>query len=578
MVGKVRLAGDDGPVSEREDDLLRATRALRDEIAAATLPLDLPFVDDARVGRREMLDQLDDYILPRLADLDAPLLAVVGGSTGAGKSTLVNSILRQVVTRSGVLRPTTRACVLVHHPDDAGWFTTPRVLPHLNRVSGADGDDPASVRLVDSTGLPAGIAVLDAPDIDSVVEANRDLARQLLGAADLWIFVTTAARYADAVPWSLLRQSVERGTSVAIVLDRVPAGAEDDIGEHLGEMLVEQGLRHAPVFTITETILDADGLLPAAQTADLRDWLARLGEDSRARGLVVRRTLSGALDSLDRRVADLAEAGSEQVQTLEQMHAIVRSAYGRALDDVSAGMSDGTLLRGEVLARWQEYVGTGEFLKQVEVGFGRLRDRVVAAVKGKPAPAAELGEALQSGVAQLIVANGEGAQLEVARRWRQVPGGAELLQAHPALASEPDDLQERVERLVRDWQADILELVREEGKDRRTSARVLSMGVNATGVVLMLVVFSHTMGTLGGAEIGIAGGSAVLAQRLLEAVFGDQAVRTLATKARRRLLDRADAIYDEQERRLDAIIDTVQVRREQPQALLDAAADLKAVR
>ena len=81
-----------------------------------------------------------------------------------------------------------------------------------------------------------------------------------------------------------------------------------------------------------------------------------------------------------------------------------------------------------------------------------------------------------------------------------------------------------------------------EGKDRRTTARVLSFGVNGIGVVLMLVAFSQTMG-LSGAEVGIAGGSAVLAQRLLEAVFGDQAVRELATKARDELLRRTAELY-----------------------------------
>ena len=43
----------------------------------------------------------------------------------------------------------------------------------------------------------------------------------------------------------------------------------------------------------------------------------------------------------------------------------------------------------------------------------------------------------------------------------------------------------------------------------------------------MVVVFASTAG-LTGAEVGIAGGSAVLGQKLLEAVFGDQAVRRLA--------------------------------------------------
>jgi septin family protein len=148
--------------------------------------------------------QVDDYLLPRLQRLDAPLLVVVGGSTGAGKSTLVNSLVRRQVSRSGVLRPTTRAPVLVHSPVDAHWFTDQRVLPGLARVTGEEEelspDLPiTTVRLVADDALPSGLAILDAPDVDSVVDSNRQLAAQLLAAADLWLFVTTAARYADAV-------------------------------------------------------------------------------------------------------------------------------------------------------------------------------------------------------------------------------------------------------------------------------------------------------------------------------------------------------------------------------------------
>ena len=74
-------------------------------------------------------------MLPRLRRIDAPLLTVVGGSTGAGKSTVVNSLVRAQVTPSGVLRPTTRSPVLVCHPDDVAWFSDTRVLPELTRTS-----------------------------------------------------------------------------------------------------------------------------------------------------------------------------------------------------------------------------------------------------------------------------------------------------------------------------------------------------------------------------------------------------------------------------------------------------------
>ncbi len=180
-------------------------------------------------------------MLPRLRRLDAPLLTVVGGSTGAGKSTVVNSLVREQVTPSGVLRPTTRSPVLVCHPDDLRWFSDTRVLPELTRTSGT-GTDHRTLQLVTSPSLDPGLAFLDAPDIDSVVTANRRLATQLLAAADLWLFVTTAARYADAVPWDVLQTAQERGTALAMLLDRVPPGAEDDIAAHLQEMLAAHGL------------------------------------------------------------------------------------------------------------------------------------------------------------------------------------------------------------------------------------------------------------------------------------------------------------------------------------------------
>ncbi len=581
IVGKAAVPRHDERVSESEGgtQLLQAMRSLRADIGSATFPLNIVGVSQARRDQADLISQLDDYILPRLADLEAPLLAVVGGSTGAGKSTLVNTLAGRVVSRSGVLRPTTRAPVLVHHEQDARWFTTPRVLPNLARVVGGEGvhEDPGTVRLVTSDGLPPGVALVDAPDIDSVVAANRDLARQLLSAADLWIFVTSAARYADAVPWTVLRGAAEKGTSVAIVLDRVPADALDIIGDHLAEMLIAEGLRHAPVFTLPESVLDEHGLLPEEEVAPLREWLTRLAEDARARGVVVRRTLEGALVAMDERVMDLAEASSAQVQTVEQLQAIVTLAYAQAVDEVSAGVTDGSLLRGEVLARWQEYVGTGEFLKSVEVRVGRLRDRLTAALRGRPTPSDDLGEALQSGVAALIRAHAEGARLTVARRWAAVPGGAELLDAHPQLRDLPPDFDDQVQRLVRDWQGCILDLVRHEGKDRRTTARIMAFGVNAVGVVLMLVVFSHTMGLSGG-EVGIAGGSAALAQRLLEAIFGDQAVRTLAERARRMLVDQTRALYYQDRAKVMEVLAGIDLDQDTPGRLRDAATQVRSGR
>lgn len=562
--------------------LASVVEALRDEVGEASLPLDVPSRAAAEASRRALLQQLDDYVLPRLRAIDAPLLAVVGGSTGAGKSTLVNAVVGATVSRPGVLRPTTTSPVLVHHPDDRRWFADTRILPGLARVTGQGNpdqpglDQPGTVRLVESDTLPAGMALLDAPDIDSVVSANRAIAAQLLSAADLWLFVTTAARYADAVPWDLLRTAADRGTSVAIVLDRIPPEAIEEIRPHLAAMLREQGLPTAPIFTVPEATLDADGQLPREAVERLSSWLHALASDSRARAIVVGQTLRGAVDSLSGRTSELVVASRDQHDAATALRRAVDESYDAAHRRVDEGMTDGTLLRGEVLARWQEFVGTGEFFRQVETTISRWRDKISAAVKGSTPPAEGLGEALQSGVATLILANAETAASESARAWRRLPGGEPVLARHPDLAKPSPGLQGDVERLVRQWQGEVLDLVRTEGQGRRTNARIAAYGLNAIGLFLMLVAFSST-GGLVGAEIGIAGGTAVLAQRVLEAIFGDQAVREMATKARRRLLELADELYEAEQQRYTVALAETSAPEEQAARLSAVAARLRAV-
>src|SRR5918997_99963 len=120
-------------------DLTKPLERLRDDLRSVRLELDVPGADDARRARDDVVAQVDDYVLPRLRQMDAPALIVVGGSTGAGKSTLVNSLVGSVVSPAGVLRPTTRAPVLACNPDDVRWFADDRVLPGLARATGGGG-------------------------------------------------------------------------------------------------------------------------------------------------------------------------------------------------------------------------------------------------------------------------------------------------------------------------------------------------------------------------------------------------------------------------------------------------------
>src|SRR5215210_7965493 len=281
-------------------DLTAALQGLRDDLAEVRLELDVPGAEEARRVRDDLVAQVDDYLLPRLRQMDAPALIVVGGSTGAGKSTLVNSLIGAVVSPAGVLRPTTRAPLLACHPGDVSWFEDDRILPGLARSTGEASAGDTSLRLVPTDALTPGLALLDSPDIDSVLSENRALANQLLGAADAWLFVTTAARYADAVPWELLHAARDRGTALSLVLDRVPPEAAEEVVAHLEAMVQEHGLAGTELLVVPEAELE-HGRLPPAPLAPVRGWLDDLARDAQARSGLVRRTLTGALDSLPRR-------------------------------------------------------------------------------------------------------------------------------------------------------------------------------------------------------------------------------------------------------------------------------------
>jgi hypothetical protein len=525
----------------------RLAAALR----AVGLTLDVAGRDAAEAARRELAGQISDYLLPRLEQMDAPLLMVVGGSTGAGKSTLVNSLVGEDVTPSGVLRPTTRAPVLVCHPDDLRWFEDDRIVPGLSRTRGSSST-PGSLQLVPTEALPAGLALLDSPDIDSVVDANRALSRQLLAAADAWLFVTTAARYADAVPWDLLQTARDRGTALSLVLDRVPPEAVAEVEGHLRAMLAERRLEDAGVLVVEETELES-GRLPGRALAPVRSWLDGLAADGETRSQLVRRTLTGALDSLPERVRVVARALAEQAETEAALRQDAQQAYARGLDEVDEAVRSGALLRGEVLARWHDVIGTGDLMRALESRLGRLRDRIRSFVTGAPAAEQELRTAVESSVDAVVFAAADRSAERAAAAWRARPAGRALLEGTARLDAASPDLLDRTRAEVRAWQGAVFELVSQEAGGKRSTARIASLGVNGAGLVVMLAVFAHT-GGLTGAEVAIAGGTSAAGQRVLEALLGDQAVRTLAAKAREDLLRRADGLLDSERRRFDELL------------------------
>ncbi len=376
---------------------------LQAELQNLVLPLNLPGVNTSRDLIQAVSHQLRDYLIPRFEQWDAPIIVVVGGSTGAGKSTLVNALVGEEVSPASAIRPTTRVPVLLHHPSDREWFHTSTLLPRWVRDASVSepaesaADDPL-IRLRSSSAVPPGLALIDAPDIDSLDPHNRLRARELLDAADAWIFATTAMRYADAVPWEYLKEARERNAVIMLVLGRAPHAHAAEVTEDLSALLRTHGLHDAPVFTIIEKSSQGEATISAEELRPIAGWLEHLITPD-ARDLLVKQTAVGATQHLLAKVEQIAVALEEQHTTREALESLVLEHFHTG--QVEEALKDGELLRGEVLDQWHEFLGTGEYLRRLEAGVGRVRDRVTRLWR-KPAER-NLKEELSQGFAGLIV-------------------------------------------------------------------------------------------------------------------------------------------------------------------------------
>lgn len=553
--------------------LIDAFEALDAALPGAQFPLPLEGAESLRRLASSMSNQVRDYLLPRATRLDAPLLAVVGGSTGAGKSTLVNSLLRAPVTRPGVLRPTTKSPVLICHPDDEEWFRSDKVLPGLVRTD-THLHDSRALTIVPFPDLPAGLALLDAPDIDSVDDANRTLARQLLLAADLWVFVTSAARYADAVPWDYLSEAAQRSIVVSVIVNRCPPEAMGEIAAHLAEMLGSQGLERARLFAVPERALPQDGMLASDDVDGIRQWLAHLAAQSETRAQVAVQTLAGSVRSLDPQLRELIDGIARQNQAIDELRGEAVAAHRQAVADVMLAAGDGTMMRGEILSRWQDLVGTGEFMRSIEERIGAVRDRLAGWFRGEPKVEA-MEVAISDNLSAVLQEAGAAAAERTAVSWSRTRWGRDIVAAEPGLARPSANFNEDAGQAIRAWQSDVLRLVEEQGRGKRMKARLLALGTNVVGAALIIVVFTMTAGlTL--AEVGIAGGTAALAQRLLEAVFGEDAVRRLAERAKADLEARVEGVLAGELSRYGALLDDLAVDEGAERRLESAAAGLRA--
>jgi energy-coupling factor transporter ATP-binding protein EcfA2 len=565
-----------------------ALLGLRKPIVSVPLLLAAPDIEAARAERLKLLSQIDDYLLPRLRQSGAPILVALVGSTGAGKSTLLNSLVGRQVSATGIRRPTTNSPVLACHPNDMRWFAENVFLPTLPRVRqqglAMPGRDGLLV-LAAAEGMPEGVAVLDTPDIDSVVKAHRDFANQFLDASDLWLFVTTARRYADKAVWEMLKDARNRGAALAIALSRVPPPASKELAAHFDAMLDANGLRDVRRFIIPETVV-TEAQLPPDVATPVKEYLSDTARRDDRRVAVLTQTMSGVLDTFRDRVPALADQASAQLTISRDLRTAVADAYSGALAEFDEATKNGSLLRGEVMARWQDFAGTGDLLKALQVRRGR-GPAGKAKKQRLPGRASALRAALDLSIESLVAAMADRAAEEAVAVWQENPAGAALLNrtpkpgaAEPGAVTETDfvasaladlgildasaaaehpgaaalgrsspGLDVRAQREVSTWQDHVVKLVKAENVTKRSIARVVSFDDTSLALVLAVGVLGYGVSDASAEE-----GTNEAPQRLLTSLFGAGLMRDIGVRVRQDLHDRVSLLFEEEARRfLDVI-------------------------
>jgi energy-coupling factor transporter ATP-binding protein EcfA2 len=579
--------------------LLEATLLnLHKRIAAVPLVFDIPGADEVTTERAKLLSQIDDYLLPRVRESAAPLLVALVGSTGAGKSTLVNSIVGTQVSLTGVRRPTTNSPVLACHPDDIHWFAENMFLPTLPRVRqeglARPGRDGLLV-LAASEGMTRGIALLDTPDIDSVVRAHYDFAYQFLDASDLWLFMTSASRYADAPVWELLQHARDRGAALGVVLSRVPPSHRAELVGHFNAMLDANGVQAENRFVIPETGI-VDGVLPDDIFQPIRDWLNETAQHSDRRVAVLGKTMSGMLDTFKTRVPRLAAHVDAQVVLSTRLRREAENAYANALAEFDESTHGGRLLAGEVLARWQDYAASGDLgtaLRGKRGVSGIRRGGKRARTDATTTRFAALEVALRAALQALVVSVADRAAEQVARVWRDNPGGAPLLVAaeetrvrgeratrefESAFGKSADDrpggdlaakqgsfdrsspdLSLRVSRAVSAWQDQLMRLVQSDVSRRLGGATVHDIAPVSVVTLVAMLGAPSSVGAFVPAPRETAqegkDGIGEVPREVLASIIGDVESEELIARARQDLRQRIGLLLDEEMLRFGEVID-----------------------
>lgn len=197
------------------------------------------------------------------------------GSTGAGKSTLFNSIVGEEVAKAGVLRPTTS------EPLGAIWRETPETVALLEWL----GVTRWHI-VTDGADALADLLLIDLPDHDSTSTSHRAHVDHFVERVDLMVWVLDPQKYADALVHEQYLRRFSRHDDVTVVVlnqvDRLPVADAQQCLAHLRRLVAEDGLSDAVVLATSNR--NGEGLEALAErilaaVTSRRTAVARLAAD-----------------------------------------------------------------------------------------------------------------------------------------------------------------------------------------------------------------------------------------------------------------------------------------------------------
>jgi len=179
-----------------------------------------------------------------------PLVAVLMGPTGAGKSSWFRLLTGVDVPAGGALRPMTRGCAVAVPPefsDDtflSGVFPDYRMvrLETSDQLCRATSDDllfhyPSSPK-EGGQGLPLILA--DVPDFNSVECENWKSAEKMLARAELVVFVVQGDAYSDHRSVEMLAKCCRSAANLIYLITKTSPDAAQAKRRHLLQLVAEK--------------------------------------------------------------------------------------------------------------------------------------------------------------------------------------------------------------------------------------------------------------------------------------------------------------------------------------------------